>query len=126
MVRQKWYKAMPVEARNKEKGRVVIQWKIQRDGTVREDDIVLTTAFARDPLVGAAFAAIRAAAPFPGRIRLLKCVSSFFTTCRSACQAATSTPKLALAHLRSKCGRRVSFELEAIRPLTTAGTALAV
>jgi len=65
MVRQKWYKAMPVEARNKEKGRVVIQWKIQRDGTVREDDIVLTTAFARDPLVGAAFAAIRAAAPFP-------------------------------------------------------------
>jgi hypothetical protein len=65
MVRQKWYKAMPVEARNKEKGRVVIQWKIQPDGTVREDDIVLTTAFARDPLIGAAFAAVRAAAPFP-------------------------------------------------------------
>lgn len=65
MVRQKWYKAMPVEARKKEKGRVVIEWKIQRDGTVREDDLVLTTAFARDPLVGAAFGAIRAAAPFP-------------------------------------------------------------
>src|SRR5207245_10314938 len=65
MVRQKWYKAMPIEARNKEKGRVVIDWKIQRDGTVREEDIVLTTAFARDPLVGAAFAAIRAASPFP-------------------------------------------------------------
>jgi TonB family protein len=64
-VREKWYKAMPREARHAEKGRVIIQWKIQRDGTVREEDIVMTSVFASDSLVEAALSAIRKVAPFP-------------------------------------------------------------
>ena len=64
-VRKKWYKVMPREARHEEKGAVTIQWKIQRDGTVREEDIVVTSAFASDSLIAAALSAIRMVAPFP-------------------------------------------------------------
>ncbi len=63
-VRERWYKAMPREARNEGKGKVIVNWKIQKDGAVRDDDIVVTSAFASDSLVEAAVSAIRRAAPF--------------------------------------------------------------
>jgi hypothetical protein len=64
-VKRRWLKVMPQEARSEKRGLVTMDWKIQPDGSVREDDMVLNTVFASDALVEAARLAIRKAAPFP-------------------------------------------------------------
>jgi hypothetical protein len=65
MIRKVWQKSIPREARQGEKGMVVIQFKIQSDGSLRDEDVSLTTVFAREPMVDMSRAAIQEAAPFP-------------------------------------------------------------
>ncbi len=64
-VKRRWLKTMPHEAKDAGKGLVGIDWKIQQDGTIREDDMLLNTVFASDALIEAARSAIRNSAPFP-------------------------------------------------------------
>lgn len=60
-----WRKTMPREAKNAERGLVRVDWKIQKDGSMREDDMLVSSAFASSVLIQAARKAIRSAAPFP-------------------------------------------------------------
>jgi len=65
-VNKKWMKNMPRAVREEEqKGIVVLQFKIEQQGTVPEDDIRFRTVFADDALMEKALKAVRDAGPFP-------------------------------------------------------------
>jgi outer membrane biosynthesis protein TonB len=63
-VRRNWYAVIPESARMGEKGRVVLQFRILRDGSVPypEPNLLLTST--KEPLDRAAISAIRASNPF--------------------------------------------------------------
>jgi len=63
-VRRNWYAVIPESARLGEKGRVVIQFKILKDGSVPQAEPALVMTSGRDPLDRAAMASIRASNPF--------------------------------------------------------------
>jgi hypothetical protein len=65
-VNRKWIKNMPRAVREEEsKGLVLLQFKIESQGTVPEDDIRFQTVFADDARVGNALRAVRDSGPFP-------------------------------------------------------------
>ena len=59
-----WRKHMPSPARNEERGLVGILWKIKSDGSIREEDMMVSDSFASDVLIAAARNAVRKSAPF--------------------------------------------------------------
>ncbi|MBI1739004.1 MAG: TonB C-terminal domain-containing protein, partial [Acidobacteria bacterium] len=63
-VRRNWYAVIPESARMGEKGRVVLQFRILRDGNVPypEPNLLLTST--KEPLDRAAMSSIRASSPF--------------------------------------------------------------
>jgi outer membrane biosynthesis protein TonB len=63
-VRRNWYAVIPESARMGEKGRVVLQFRIMRDGNVpaTEPNLLLTSS--KEPLDRAAMSSIRASSPF--------------------------------------------------------------
>ncbi len=63
-VRRNWYAVIPESARMGEKGRVVLQFRIMRDGSVPypEPNLLLTST--KEPLDRAAISSIRASNPF--------------------------------------------------------------
>lgn len=63
-VKRNWYAVIPESARMGEKGRVVLQFRILRDGNVPlpEPDLLLTST--KEPLDRAAMSSIRASSPF--------------------------------------------------------------
>lgn len=62
-VRQNWYAVIPESARLGEKGRVALDFDIQKDGSVPDIDTAASSG--SDPLDRAARAGIRASLPFP-------------------------------------------------------------
>jgi len=64
-VRREWYTLMPESARMGDRGRVVIDFKIMRDGSVLRPDPTLRLTSGKDPLDSAALGSIRGASPFP-------------------------------------------------------------
>ncbi|HMD30709.1 MAG TPA: TonB family protein [Candidatus Acidoferrales bacterium] len=63
-VKRYWYSAMPESARMGDRGRVVIDFKIMRDGSVPMPEPVLRMGSGKEPLDRAALASIRGASPF--------------------------------------------------------------
>ncbi len=63
-VKQNWYAVIPESARLGDQGIVVIQFHIERDGTVPNPEPDLTRTSGKEPLDRAAMAAIRASSPF--------------------------------------------------------------
>lgn len=63
-VRNSWYAVIPESARLGEKGRVVLRFKIMRDGSVPSVEPVLEGSSGRQPLDNAALSSIRASNPF--------------------------------------------------------------
>jgi TonB family protein len=63
-VRRNWYAVIPESARLGEKGRVILQFRIARDGTVPYPEPALVRTSGKEPLDRAAMAAIRASNPF--------------------------------------------------------------
>jgi hypothetical protein len=65
LVRKSWFKHMPRDVKEGQKGLVVLRFKIQSDGTLREDDIGVEREFASEILLEKALSALRQSAPFP-------------------------------------------------------------
>lgn len=63
-VRRNWYAVMPESARLGDRGIVVLQFKIMRDGVVPSDEPDLMRTSGKEPLDRAAVSAIRASTPF--------------------------------------------------------------
>jgi TonB family protein len=63
-VKRNWYAIIPESARLGDKGMVVIQFKIMKDGTVPFPDPSLMRTSGKEPLDRAAMSAIRASSPF--------------------------------------------------------------
>lgn len=63
--KREWYILMPESARMGDRGRVVIDFKIMRDGSVPRPDPLLRMTSGKEPLDNAALGAIRGASPFP-------------------------------------------------------------
>jgi len=63
-VKRNWYAVIPESARLGEKGRVVLQFRILRDGTVPFPEPVLVATSGKEPLDRAALSSIRASNPF--------------------------------------------------------------
>jgi len=63
-VRRYWYTVMPESARMGDRGRVVIDFKIMRDGTVPMPEPMLRMPSGKEPLDRAALSSIRGASPF--------------------------------------------------------------
>jgi len=63
-VRRNWYAVIPESARMGEKGRVVLRFRITRDGTVVSTEPVLEGTSGKEPLDRAAMSSIRASSPF--------------------------------------------------------------
>ncbi|HEX2713381.1 MAG TPA: energy transducer TonB, partial [Candidatus Acidoferrales bacterium] len=63
-VKQNWYAVIPESARLGEKGRVVLQFRIMRDGNVPYAEPALVATSGKDPLDRAALSSIRASSPF--------------------------------------------------------------
>jgi TonB family protein len=63
-VKRNWYAVMPESARLGDRGRVVLQFRIMRDGIVPTLEPVLAAGSGRDPLDRAAISAIRTSSPF--------------------------------------------------------------
>jgi TonB family protein len=63
-VRRNWYAVIPESARMGEKGRVVLQFRIARNGDVPYPEPMLTSTSGREALDHAAMSAIRASSPF--------------------------------------------------------------
>jgi len=64
-VRREWYILMPESAKMGDRGRVVIDFKIMRDGSVPRTDPLLRLTSGKEPLDIAALGSIRGASPFP-------------------------------------------------------------
>ena len=65
LVRKSWFKHMPHDAKEGQKGLVVLRFKIESDGTLREDDIRAEREFASEILLEKSLSALRQSAPFP-------------------------------------------------------------
>ena len=63
-VKRNWYAIIPESARLGDKGMVVIQFKIMKDGDVPLPDPSLTRTSGKEPLDHAAMSSIRASSPF--------------------------------------------------------------
>lgn len=63
-VRRNWYAVLPESARRGEKGRVVIQFRIQRNGSAAPEQIVVVSSSGKQEFDRAAVAAIRNSIPF--------------------------------------------------------------
>ncbi len=63
-VKRNWYAVIPESARMGEKGRVVLQFHIMRDGTVPFPEPALRETSGKEPLDRAAVSSIRASNPF--------------------------------------------------------------
>jgi len=63
-VKQNWYSVMPESVYLGDKGRVVMQFRVMRDGAVPSDEPSMMSGSGKDPLDRAAGSAIRASSPF--------------------------------------------------------------
>lgn len=63
-VKRNWYAAMPESARLGERGRVILQFRILRNGVVPDGEPGLVATSGKDPLDRAAHSSIRASTPF--------------------------------------------------------------
>jgi TonB family protein len=63
-VKRNWYAVIPESARMGEKGRVVLQFRILRDGNVPMPEPNLLLSSTKEPLDRAAMSSIRASSPF--------------------------------------------------------------
>jgi outer membrane biosynthesis protein TonB len=63
-VRRNWYAIMPTSALMGEKGRVVLQFRIFRDGSVQSPEPYLIGSSGKEPLDRAASSSIHASSPF--------------------------------------------------------------
>ncbi|MGH9703244.1 MAG: energy transducer TonB family protein [Candidatus Acidiferrales bacterium] len=63
-VKRNWYAIIPESARLGEQGRVMLRFKVYKDGVVAETDPVLERTSGKDPLDRAAMSSIRASSPF--------------------------------------------------------------
>jgi TonB family protein len=63
-VRRYWYSVMPESARMGDRGRVIIDFKIMRDGSVPMPEPMLRSTSGKEPLDRAALSSIRGASPF--------------------------------------------------------------
>lgn len=64
-VKQNWFAVMPASVELGERGKVSLQFKIMRDGSVSEGDPHLVFGSGKEPLDRAAVSSIRASNPFP-------------------------------------------------------------
>jgi TonB family protein len=64
-VKRNWFSVMPESARLGEQGRVILQFKILRDGLVPDSDPGLTGSSGKEPLDRAAISSVRVSSPFP-------------------------------------------------------------
>jgi TonB family protein len=64
-VKRNWLSVMPESARLGEQGRVVLQFRILRDGLVPDSEPGLMGSSGKEPLDRAAISSIRASSPFP-------------------------------------------------------------
>lgn len=64
-VKRNWFAAMPPSVQMGDQGRVTLQFKIYRDGTVPDGDPGLMGSSGKEPLDRAAISSIRASSPFP-------------------------------------------------------------
>jgi outer membrane biosynthesis protein TonB len=63
-VKRNWYSVMPESARLGDKGKVVLQFRIMRNGVVPEDEPAMVGSSGKEPLDRAANSSIRASTPF--------------------------------------------------------------
>jgi TonB family protein len=63
-VKRNWYAVMPESARLGDQGRVILQFRIQRDGGVPVDEPQLMNGSGKEPLDRAAMSSIRSSSPF--------------------------------------------------------------
>jgi len=63
-VKRNWYAVMPESAQLGDKGVVVLQFRIQHNGVVPENEPALLGSSGKEPLDRAAVSAIRASTPF--------------------------------------------------------------
>jgi TonB family protein len=63
-VKRNWYSVMPESARLGDKGKVVLQFRILRNGVVPEQEPVMMGSSGKEPLDRAAASSIRASTPF--------------------------------------------------------------
>jgi TonB family protein len=64
VVKQNWYAVMPESARLGDQGKVVLQFRILRNGVVPEQEPVMMGSSGKEPLDRAAMSSIRASTPF--------------------------------------------------------------
>ena len=64
IVKQNWYAVMPESAQLGDRGKVVLQFRIMRNGVVPEQEPVLMGSSGKEPLDRAAMSSIRASTPF--------------------------------------------------------------
>jgi TonB family protein len=64
-VKRNWYSVMPESARLGDRGRVVLQFRIMRDGMVPDPEPSLMGTSGKEPLDRAAISSIRTSSPFP-------------------------------------------------------------
>jgi TonB family protein len=64
VVKQNWYSVMPESARLGDRGKVVLQFRILRNGVVPEQEPVMVGSSGKEPLDRAAASSIRASTPF--------------------------------------------------------------
>jgi TonB family protein len=64
IVKQNWYAVMPESARLGDQGKVVLQFRIMRNGVVPEQEPALMGSSGKEPLDRAAMSSIRASTPF--------------------------------------------------------------
>jgi TonB family protein len=63
-VKRNWYSVMPESARLGDKGKVVLQFRIMRNGVVPDQEPVMMGSSGKEPLDRAASSSIRASTPF--------------------------------------------------------------
>jgi TonB family protein len=63
-VKRNWYSVMPESARLGDRGRVVLQFRIMRNGVVPDAEPAMVSTSGKDPLDRAALSSIRASTPF--------------------------------------------------------------
>src|SRR5580658_17487 len=105
-VRRNWYAKMPAQAKQDTKGKVVVHFGVQQDGTLSTGPVVEISS-GNKPLDDAALSAIRASAPFEHlpesfKGRNIELALSFFynTPISDAASAAQESPKFVLGDLK--------------------------
>jgi TonB family protein len=64
-VKRNWFSVMPESARLGEQGRVVLQFRILRDGLVPDGEPGLMGSSGKEPLDRAAISSVKVSSPFP-------------------------------------------------------------